>query len=220
MTLVRDLTGQRFGKLVVLERGVGLPKFDGTTAVAWVVQCDCGSEPYQIRTTNLKGCKNTPGAKGCSECKNKCLPGMGRHPLTSIWTNMKRRCYEESAVGYKNYGGRGITVCDEWLEDRAAFAVWALANGWAEDLTLDRIDNALPYSPGNCKWSDAVEQNNNRRNNVVIEFRGEKLTATQVYRKYGTGEVPYFRFLERLRYEWSPEEALTKPVKQLKRKSK
>lgn len=80
-----------------------------------------------------------------------------------IWSGMKRRCYNQNAINYNNYGGRGITVCDEWLNDFDAFQKWALAHGYADNLTIDRIDNYKGYSPDNCQWITIQEQQHHRR---------------------------------------------------------
>jgi|GEM_PF-1346901 len=99
--------------------------------------------------------------------------------LFSIFNNMRQRCYNKNSYGYKWYGERGITVCDEWNYNFYNFKLWALNNGYSEDLTLDRINANDNYEPENCKWSTAKEQSNNRRNNRIIEVDGVKKTLTQ-----------------------------------------
>lgn len=102
--------------------------------------------------------------------------------LSTIYRDMKKRCYNEKSPSYALYGGRGITICSEWLStDRShkgfnAFKTWAIAHGYAEGLTIDRIDNNKGYSPDNCRWATPKEQSNNRRNNVMITYRGETKT--------------------------------------------
>ena len=83
--------------------------------------------------------------------------------LYRIYNNMKNRCYNEHSNSYKNYGGRGITVCDEWLNDFKAFYDWAITHGYRDDLTIDRKDNDKGYSPDNCRWATALEQRLNQR---------------------------------------------------------
>lgn len=166
MSTVKDLTGQRFGRLTVIRR-------DGSSRqglAAWLCRCDCGRECVvegaMLRKGNTKSC-------GClhSEAARErwTTHGQSDSRLNSIWQAMKQRCYNSSNKNYNRYGGRGITVCDEWLNDFKAFYIWAMANGYDENApygqcTIDRIDNDKGYNPENCRWVDMKTQNNNKSN--------------------------------------------------------
>lgn len=105
---------------------------------------------------------------------------MGRKTrLYRIWTNMKSRCTNPNIAAFKDYGGRGITVCAEWSDSFEAFRDWATANGYRDDLTLDRIDNDGNYEPENCRWEDRLVQGNNSRKNRLIEHNGETHTLAE-----------------------------------------
>ena len=139
--------------------------------------------------------------------------------LIHIYSGMKYRCYNPKCINYKDYGGRGITVCKEWLDNKRinvswhnnptkgfiAFKEWALSNGYRDDLTLDRINNAKGYSPENCRWVTHKEQNNNRRNNKLITYKGEIKTLHQWCDVLGLCYAKVFQRLERL--HWSVEKA-------------
>lgn len=127
--------------------------------------------------------------------------------LYSIWHNMKSRCYYTHAEKYKYYGGRGITVCDEWRDDFNAFYNWAINNGYKDDLTLDRIDSNGNYEPKNCRWATIAEQNNNSKKNNYIAYNGETKTAAQWAREYG---IEPHLFNTRIRRGWSFERACKK----------
>lgn len=114
------------------------------------------------------------------------MPGKTKHGLSykriyRIYTHMICRCYRKYESGYENYGGRGITVCDEWLgkDGVSNFNNWAIQNGYSDELTIDRIDVNGNYCPENCRWVTNKEQQNNKRVNVFIEIDGIKQTATQ-----------------------------------------
>lgn len=94
--------------------------------------------------------------------------------LGKIWYDIQNRCYNEKCQAYKNYGARGIKVCDEWRSSYSAFENWAYSSGYSCDLTIDRINVNLGYSPNNCRWVTKSQQCNNRRNNVFLEYNGEK----------------------------------------------
>ena len=111
--------------------------------------------------------------------------------LSRIHNNMKKRCYNSNCKSYKDYGNRGITVCEEWLNTEkvehnknmtrgfSAFKEWALSNGYEDNLTLDRINNNKGYSPDNCRWATVKVQDNNKRNNHYITYRNQTKTLKQ-----------------------------------------
>lgn len=105
---------------------------------------------------------------------NKIIHGMSKHRLHNVWSLMKRRCYQKGSVSYHNYGAKGITVCDEWLESSKAFFDWALSNGYGDDLEIDRIDNLKGYSPDNCRFVSRRDNCLNRgpRKNTKSKYRG------------------------------------------------
>lgn len=105
--------------------------------------------------------------------------GLARTRLDDVYYHMIKRCSNPQNRDYHNYGGRGITVCDEWKDDKLSFFKWALSNGYSETLTLDRIDPDKGYSPENCRWADWYTQQNNRRNNRKVEIDGEVKTVAE-----------------------------------------
>ena len=123
--------------------------------------------------------------------------------LYKVWHCMKRRCTKDREF-YKDYFGRGIKICDEWL-DYKNFAEWSLANGYKKGLSIDRIDNDSGYCPENCRWTTAKVQNNNTRNNHIVWYQGERYTVTQLAEKYG---IKPNTFLYRLRRGWTVERAV------------
>lgn len=133
--------------------------------------------------------------------------------LYGIWRSAYSRCHTPGYANYENYGGRGLTVCEEWRWDYSAFKAWALANGYKEGLSLDRIDNDKGYEPGNCRWATKREQTFNR--GVSIFYKGEPLIL-----HCERAGLPYYQVWCRYRrYGWSLEKALTTPLQKHTRRT-
>lgn len=173
----KDLTGKKFGRLTVIERNGHKGR-----VISWLCKCDCGNE-ITISVSNLTS-GNTKSC-GCyrSELAHKSKHKLSRTRIYKIWDSMKRRCYKETSSDFKNYGARGITICREWRGDFKAFYDWATANGYKENLTIDRINVNGNYEPSNCRWATKLEQARNRRNNVFIEHNGKLICLAELAEK-------------------------------------
>ena len=139
--------------------------------------------------------------------------GESKTRLFHIWQDMRKRCYNKNASNYERYGGRGITVCDEWKEKYEPFRDWAKENGYKETLSLDRIDNDGPYSPENCKWSTEKEQANNRRSTHFLTHNGETHSIKEWSKITG---IARSTIGNRIKAGCTPEEALSRPVRRKK----
>lgn len=211
----KDLTGQRFGRLIVIcESEPYYPPNSNKRHRMWLCQCDCGN----VIKTDQGGLLNG-GAKSCS-CLRKENVGKNKniypykHKLNRVWVAMRQRCNNPKANEYKNYGGRGIKVCKEWDDVQNGydcFYEWAITNGYEEGLTIDRIDNNKGYSPDNCQWITHKEQQSNRSDNHFITYNGLTKTVSQWAEDLGIKRDVIF---SRLKYGWSEERALMTPVKQ------
>jgi len=113
------------------------------------------------------------------------IHGCANTKLAKVFDGMKARCHDPKCAGYRFYGVRGITVCEEWLSERGAFFAWAIANGYREGLQIDRIDGTKGYAPDNCRWVTQTENQNNRRSNRWLTSDGETLTIAQWSRRTG-----------------------------------
>lgn len=166
-----NIVGQKFGKLLVVEKTNEKAKNNGEYKYKCV--CDCGKE-ILVRGSHLKQGNST--SCGCSRLRKKIKEN---HRLYIIYSGMKARCKNIKNNAYKNYGGRGIKICNEWDTDFNAFVKWALENGYQNNLTLDRINNNGNYEPSNCRWSTKIEQANNMRTNRPITYNNETKTIAQ-----------------------------------------
>jgi len=182
MSNYKDLTGMRFGKLVVLYRNGSRCSFS-----LWRCRCECGNECDVISTNLTRGNSTSCG------CENRKRVVAARKKydtptdkkIARVYYGIMNRCYNENEPSYCYYGGRGITVCPEWKDKPENFVLWAKMNGYSQDLTIDRINVNGPYSPNNCRWATHVEQANNKRNNRWITVGGETHTIAQWARILG-----------------------------------
>lgn len=183
---VDSLVGKKFGRLTVVSREENIRSNTGRSHVMYMCKCDCGNsvviKAENLRSGNTKSC-------GCLEKeinKEKSTKhGMTHNRLYNVWQGMKLRCYDKNHKAYKNYGGRGITVCDEWLHDFQAFYDWSMSNGYDENAphgqcTIDRKDNNKGYSPENCQWVTMKEQQMNKRNNYIVSYKGQDVPLSAV----------------------------------------
>lgn len=161
----KDLTNHKFGRLTTLYR---LHNIKGDTK--WLCVCECGNlkEAYINNLTRGKtkscGCYNKEVITKHGKCNTR---------LYHIYNTMKSRCYNKNNKDYPNYGGRGIVVCDEWLDDFETFYNWAIDNNYRDDLTIDRIDVNGNYEPVNCRWLTLKQQARNTRTNRNITVNNE-----------------------------------------------
>lgn len=125
--------------------------------------------------------------------------------IYNIWRGMIKRCYSKKAREYPRYGGCGIIMCDEWKDSFDAFCLWALTNGYNDNLSVDRIDNNGIYEPDNCRWATSSQQQRNKSNNTIYVVDGVPMTATDAYEKYGINKNTFF---SRLRIGWDIDKAL------------
>lgn len=170
----KDLTGQTFGYLTVIER-VYDPAYK---RVHWRCMCKCGNETIVTGDALTTGKTSSCGCK-VYETKNQ-THGLRHTRIYSIWCGMKKRCYNPAEKSYTRYGAKGITVCEEWLHDFMAFYKWSMDNGYTDKLTIDRIDNSKGYSPDNCRWITHAEQQRNKSNVPIIEYCGKQVTMIEL----------------------------------------
>lgn len=170
-----NLAGQKFGRLTVVKF---FEKRGHNTY--WLCKCDCGNEKiickYSLTSGKTKscGCLNSEISR-----KNHTSHNLSKTRIYNIWVKMKSRCLNSNDFKFKNYGGRGILICDEWKNDFKTFYDWSIANGYADNLTIDRIDNNGNYEPKNCRWATAKEQANNKRNNKRLTYNNMSLTVSE-----------------------------------------
>lgn len=162
-------TGDRYGSLVVL---AGRKKVKGRLHAECM--CDCGVVKYIAASSLVRGLSRSCGCGQRWNVKH----GMYGTPVYHVWSAMVQRCTNARNPYYHNYGGRGITVCDEWLSSAESFIAWAIESGYAKGLTLDRIDNNSGYRPDNCRWISLQAQQRNKRTNRNVTYNGATKCVT------------------------------------------
>lgn len=205
-----DITGKKYSLLLVIKR---VPN-PGRKSARWLCLCDCGE--YHTAQT---GCLNAGKVRSCGCLEKERIAefgkratkhGMSRHPLNWVYTDMLKRCYDPvNAENFEDYGGKGVVVCDEWLDDRAKFFDWAMSSGYRRGLWIDRIaGGSSPYTPSNCRWLTPTESNRNLSSNVKLTLRGVTKTAPEWAEHIG---IKHATILSRVKRGWSDEESLLIP---------
>ena len=194
----KNLEGIRFGQMDVLkEKSKGF----------YSVECSiCGNKEIRMRDNIVRAIKRGVGI--CNVCGDYKKHKMSSHPAYKVWEGMITRCYSEKHMAYKNYGGRGILVCEKWKESPKDFIIWLEKNGWNRGLQIDRINNDLGYYPENCRIVTGKQNRNNTRVNVHVFLNGETLTVSQAARIVKINEST---IRERIRHGWTNDKLFIMP---------
>lgn len=170
---VPDMTGQRFGRLVVVGAGVK----DFGKPVVYPCLCDCGSGSSVTRSSLLSGNTQSCGCLKIERTTERSTKhGLCRSVEYKIWCGLQRRCYDKAVKQYADYGGRGVTICERWKDFKNFYD--DMGDKPSPEHSIDRIDNDGNYEPANCRWATRKEQNSNKRNNVYVTAYGKTLTIT------------------------------------------
>lgn len=209
MTTRLDLTGKTFGRLTV----TGYAYFDKYHY--WHCVCECGREldviGFSLTSGNTRSCgclkrEVTIEKRHASRKYQGAYDSSGHSRIYTTWLAMIHRCSDPHVESYPRYGGRGIGVCDEWLNFQT-FHDWAVSNGYSDELSIDRIGPDGDYCPENCRWADSETQNNNRRDNVFLEYDGRRMTIAQWSRELGVSKEMLYKRHQR---GWSDADILCK----------
>lgn len=191
--MIKDLKDQKFGRLTVVSF-FGVRK----ESAMWNCRCSCGNElvvrSSSLRTGNTASCGCLHRDTAAKQGKFNKTHGQTETRLYKIWDGIKKRCYNPNVKSWKRYGGRGITLTEDWLEFES-FKSWAETSGYAANLSIDRIDNNLGYCPENCRWATARDQSRNRNNCIRIWYKNSLRLLTEVAEDMGIKrDVLYWRF--------------------------
>lgn len=207
---MNDIVGQKFGNWTVLSFSHKERVSSKEYKNYYICKCKCGTIRKVMRSNLLKGISTSCGClqrKKTSE--HNATHGQSSKRIYAIWQNMKERCYRTKRHNYSNYGGRGIAVCDEWKNDFQAFYDWAMANGYKEDLTIDRINVNGNYEPNNCRWVTQEIQRLNKTTTKYITYKNETKPLMVWCQELG---LNYHKIIERLnKLGWSTERAFETP---------
>jgi len=198
----RELCGSRYGRLTVISEA---GRKGGS--VVWLCRCDCGIDKeitsHDLIRGHAKSC-------GCLQKDSARTHGHSSKKIYSIYRAMRQRCYDDKSLMYHRYGGRGIKICDEWMDSIDSFITWATNNGYDESKEIDRADNEKGYSPDNCRFVTKIINANNTSKNVIIYVNGEYITIANAARKYKIDESTFRQRIRKL--GWSPEKAIRNDI--------
>lgn len=203
----RDMTGLRVGSLTAIQREGS----DEHGRALWMLRCDCGNTLVRKAANIMKAANdNAPSSCGCQHHLRSHGMSATHRNLQWVWSAMKQRCFNTSNKDYPNYGGRGISICIDWMTF-SAFAKWADKSGYRRGLTIERVDVNGNYEPSNCTWIENPRQALNRRNTHLFEYKGESKDIRAWANEFG---LPYYTLRTRLiNYKWPIERALNEPVR-------
>lgn len=204
-----NLEGQRFDRLFVVSYS------HSNNGKFWNCVCDCGSMTV-VSTSHLRAYQNAISC-GCLNREIAAMlgkkngPRMKKHGLSktklkTCYDNMYKRCYVDTANRYERYGGRGISMCEDWLNSRISFYQWALSSGYKEGMSIERIDIDGDYCPENCKWISLFEQQSNTSRNIFFNWRGKKRHLAEICR---LEKVSYVMVYKRIARGWSIDESVS-----------
>lgn len=203
------MIGKKFGRLTVLSE---CEKRTNNGKIRYKCNCECGNITDVIGENLRRGITKSCGCL-LKEivAKRSTTHGHTRTRMYTIWCNLKARCYNINEPRYKDYGQRGIGVCDEWLNDFMSFYNWAINNGYNDNLTIDRIDVNGNYTPNNCRWITLEQQQENKRNSVKFTYNGE----THCLRKWcSILNINYKTVHKRIHvHKWDVEKSLFTPIR-------
>jgi len=180
------IVGQKTNRLTLVEITQPKIRSNGMKRPMALFRCECGNESIK----DISAVKSSH-TKQCNSCGRKCgnekikTHGLVKHKLYAKWRDMINRCYNENVSRYKNYGGNGIKVCDEWRKNFKVFYDWCIANGWDDKLTIDRVDVYGDYAPNNCRFITMKEQGFNKRNTYYVVHNGEKVSLSKLLHEKG-----------------------------------